>query len=212
MNMPEPMTVSVLSKPDYCVLNAVALKRMAAPPALVTATGQPADQVAASLAGLAERGLVVTAEGVTFPGDGAEAALAASAAEHYAQIRADQEIISLVDRFEGINRQLLASMSAWQQVDVAGQKVANDHTDSRYDDRVIERIGRLVGRLGPLLDALARFDARFDGYLQRFGAAMAGIDEGRHELVSAPSLDSVHTIWFEFHEDLLRTMGRARKE
>jgi hypothetical protein len=210
--MPEPVTTSVLSRPDYCVLNAVALKKMATTAALVAGTGLPEDQVAASLAGLAERGLVVIASGSVFTGDSTEAALAASASGLYAQVRADPEVISMVDRFDDINWQLLASMSAWQQVDVGGQKVANDHTDSRYDDRIIERIGRLVERLGPLLDALARFDGRFAGYRQRFGAALAGIDEGRHELVSAPSLDSVHTIWFEFHEDLLRTMGRARKE
>jgi hypothetical protein len=210
--MPKPMPVPVLSKSDYGVLNVVALKKMTTTAAVVAATGLPEDQVAASLSELEGRGLVVTAGGSAFPGDGAEDALAASAAEHYDQVRADQEVISLVDRFEDINRQLLASMSAWQQVEVGGQKVANDHTDSRYDDRVIERIGRLVQRLGPLLDALARFDGRFTGYRRRFDAALAGIDEGRHELVSYPSLDSVHTIWFEFHEDLLRTIGRARKE
>ena len=41
---------------------------------------------------------------------------------------------------------------------------------------------------------------------------MEGIDAGRHELVSSPMVDSVHNVWFEFHEDLLRTLGRARKE
>jgi len=103
-------------------------------------------------------------------------------------------------------------MSAWQQVDVGGQKVANDHSDASYDDRIITRIGRLVQRLDPLLSALGQADARFTGYRERFTAALAGIDEGRADLVSSPTLDSVHTIWFEFHEDLLRTLGRARKE
>jgi hypothetical protein len=202
----------VLGMSDYCVLNAVALKKMATTPVLAEATGLPADQVRACLSVLAGLGLVLTADGAAFPGDGADAALAASAAEHYAKVRADPEIASLADRFDEINGKLLAAMSAWQQVDVGGQKVANDHTDSGYDDRIIARIDRLVQRLGPLLDALSRFDERFAGYRQRFTAALAGIDEGRHELVSSPTRDSVHTIWFEFHEDLLRTLGRKRKE
>lgn len=150
--------------------------------------------------------------GSAFPGDGPDVALAASAARHYARLREDAEVISVVDRFDDINRQLLAAMSAWQQVDGGGHKVANDHTDSGYDDKIITRIGRLVQRLDPLLDALTRFDPRFASYPERFAAALAGIDEGRHEFVSSPTHDSVHAIWFEFHEDLLRTMGRNREE
>jgi hypothetical protein len=68
-----------------------------------------------------------------------------------------------------------------------------------------------VQRLGRLLAVLSRFDPRFTSYRQRFAAALAGVDDGRHELVSSPTQDSVHTIWFEFHEDLLRTLGRERK-
>jgi hypothetical protein len=41
---------------------------------------------------------------------------------------------------------------------------------------------------------------------------MRKVDEGDTAYVSTPTVDSVHNVWFEFHEDLLRTMGRARKE
>lgn len=202
----------VLGKSDYWVLNAVALKKMVSAGALADTTGLPAGQVEDRLSFLAGLGLVETVAGSALPSDGAEAALEESAAEHYAALRADPAVIGLSDGFEEINARLLAAMSAWQQVDIAGRKVANDHTDSAYDDRIITRIDRLVRRLNPLLDALSRYDQRFAGYQQRFVAAMGAIDEGRHELVSSPTADSVHTIWFEFHEDLLRTLGRERKE
>jgi len=201
-----------LGMPDYRVLNVVALKKMTSAGAVADVTGLPAGQVEDRFSYLAGLGLVETVAGSALPSDGAEAALRASAAEHYADLRADPEVIALADGFDDINARLLAAMSAWQQVDVAGQKVANDHTDSAYDDKIITRIERLVQRLDPLLDALIRHDGRFGGYRQRFGAAVTGIDEGRHELVSSPTADSVHTIWFEFHEDLLRTLGRERKE
>ena len=42
--------------------------------------------------------------------------------------------------------------------------------------------------------------------------AMGEVDSGRHDYVSSPTLNSVHTVWFEFHEDLLRTLGRDRTE
>jgi hypothetical protein len=206
------MAMAVLANPEYDVLNVVALKKMSTTAALTEATGLPPDRVSETLTNLSERHLVVIAAGQVFPADEADGVLRASAAERYAKVREDNGILALVDRFEEINAQLLATMSAWQQVDVGGQKVANDHTDASYDDRVIARISRLVQRLDPLLAALQQADPRFASYRERFAAALAGIDDGRAELVSAPTLDSVHTIWFEFHEDLLRTLGRARKE
>jgi hypothetical protein len=202
----------VLTKQDYDVLNVVALKKMATADVIVAVTGLGSTEVAGVLGDLGERGLVAVAAGSALPADGAEPELAAAAAEHYAAVRTDPVIESLVARFETVNTQFLTAMSAWQQVDVGGRKVANDHTDAAYDEKVIGRIDRLVERLVPLLDALAEHDARFAGYRRRFASAMAAVDEGRHELVSSPTQDSVHNIWFEFHEDLLRTLGRERTE
>lgn len=204
------MTAPVLDKTDYDVLNVVALKKMAAADAIAGDTGRAdVESVLARLEGL---GLVVVAAGAAFPTDDAEPALAAAAAHHYAAVREDTALAPLVDRFETVNAQFLTAMSSWQLVDVGGRKVANDHTDAEYDGKVIARLDRLVQRLGPLLDALAGHDPRFGAYPRRFAAALDGVDTGRHELVSAPTLDSVHNVWFEFHEDLLRTLGRERVE
>jgi hypothetical protein len=206
------VTAARLGKAGYEVLNAVALKKMAGADVLADVTGLSPDQVSGELSALAEKELVVIIAGSALPSDGAGAALAGSAATRYAALRADPEVISQADRFDEVNRALLTTMTAWQQVTIGGQKVANDHQDSAYDDRVITRIGKLVQRLDPLLDVLSGHDERFAGYRRRFAAAVNGIDEGREELVSSPTADSVHTIWFEFHEDLLRTLGRERKE
>lgn len=206
------MTAPVPDKTGYDVLNVVALKKMASAPTIATDTGFDAAAVTAVLAELAERGLVVVAGDAALPTDDAEPALAAAAAHHYADLRADPAVGDLVDRFETVNSRFLTTMTSWQQVDVGGRKVANDHTDSEYDDKVISRLDKLVQRLGPLLDALAAHDARFAAYPRRFAASMGTIDAGQHEFVSSPTKDSVHNIWFEFHEDLLRTLGRERKE
>lgn len=206
------MTSPALAKPDYDVLNVVALKKMATAPTVTEVTGHDPAAVERALTGLADRGLLVVAGGAALPTDDAEPALAAAAGTHYAEVRADPAVGELVEKFETVNSQFLTTMSSWQQVDVGGRKVTNDHTDSAYDEKVIGRLEKLIGRLRPLLDALTAHDARFGVYLQRFDTAMAGIDGGRHELVSAPTTDSVHNIWFEFHEDLLRTLGRERSE
>jgi hypothetical protein len=201
-----------LDATDYAVLNVVALKKMATADAVAGAAGVDAAAAGAALDRLAERGLVVVAAGAVLPTDQAEPALRDAAAGRYGALRADAGLAALVDRFEAVNTQFLATMSAWQQVDVGGRKVANDHADSAYDDKVIDRLDKLVTRLHPLLDALAGHDARFGLYPRRFSRALEQVDEGHRELVSSPTQDSVHNIWFEFHEDLLRTLGRERTE
>lgn len=202
----------VLDTADYDVLNVVALKKMAAAGAVAQVLAVPAGAVEAAFTRLAGDGLVVVAGEAALPTDEAEPALRAAAAGRYAALRADPALLALVDRFETVNAQFLTTISLWQQIDVGGRKVANDHTDAEYDDKIISRIDKLVTRLTPLIDALAGHDPRFAGYATRFAAAMTAVDTGRTEFVSSPTLDSVHTVWFEFHEDLLRTLGRERVE
>jgi hypothetical protein len=103
-------------------------------------------------------------------------------------------------------------MTSWQQIDVGGRVVANDHTDAEYDDKVITRLDKLVTRLQALLDALAVHDPRFGIYVRRFAEAVDAVEAGRVEFVAAPTEESIHTVWHEFHEDLLRTLGKERAE
>jgi hypothetical protein len=206
------MTAPVLDKTDYDVLNVVALKKMVATPVIAADAGMPESDVESVLERLVGHGLVVVAAGAAFPTDEAEPALAEAASRHYAPVRDDADLAPLVERFEAVNAQFLVTMSSWQQIDVGGRKVTNDHSDAEYDDKVIARLDKLVQRIGPLLDVLAGHDPRFGAYPRRFAAALEGIDAGHHELVSSPTTDSVHNIWFEFHEDLLRTLGRERAE
>jgi hypothetical protein len=201
-----------MEKPDYDVLNVLALKKMAGAPAIAAVTGLPEADVEARLEKLSGTGLVVVAGGAALPTDDAVPALDATAAQIYAPVRADDGVLGLVERFETTNTQFLTTMSSWQQVDVGGRKVTNDHSDAEYDEKVISRLEKLVGRLEPLIEALAKHDARFSTYSTRFATALTAIDTGDHDLVSSPTRDSVHNIWFEFHEDLLRTLGRERVE
>jgi hypothetical protein len=206
------MTVTALAKTDYDVLNAVALKKMAAAPAVAEACGLGVGETNAALGRLAGGGLLVIADGAAFSTDASESALAEAAERFYADVREDPKVVSLTERFDPINRHFLMTMSSWQVIDAGGRKIANNHADSAYDDKVITRLARLVRQLAPLLSALAGHDGRFAHYQRRFTAAMDAVDQGQHELVSSPTGDSVHNIWFEFHEDLLRTLGRTRAE
>lgn len=41
-------------------------------------------------------------------------------------------------------------------------------------------------------------------------AVRCGLDAGQRRWVDAPELDSCHTVWIQFHEDLLATLGIPR--
>ena len=72
------MTMPVLGKADYRLLNVVALKKMASAGALAYATGLPPGQVEDRLGYLAGLGLVETLAGSALPSDGADPATVAT--------------------------------------------------------------------------------------------------------------------------------------
>ncbi|TCK21420.1 hypothetical protein [Pseudonocardia endophytica] len=206
------MTATVLDDTDYAVLNVVVLKKMATAGSVAGATGLSEGEITQAFERLAEQGHVVDVGGSVLPGDGAEPALREAAESRYAAVRADPDVAALDEKFETVNSQFLGAMSSWQQIEVGGRKVTNDHSDPDYDEKVIARLDKLIQRLTSLIEALGSHDPRFGRYSERFTTAMQAIDSGQHDLVSSPTADSVHNIWFEFHEDLLRTLGRERTE
>ena len=52
---------------------------------------------------------------------------------------------------------------------------------------------------------------RYGHYAARFERGLEHVDSGRIDYVSSPMVDSLHNIWFEFHEDLLAVLGRPRE-
>ena len=51
---------------------------------------------------------------------------------------------------------------------------------------------------------------RLGGYLPRFDAAIAGLRAGDQSMLASPLKDSYHTLWFEFHEEMIALTGRDR--
>ena len=194
----------------YDVLNVIVLKQMAGAGAVAEAPGLGVAELESTFADLSGSGLIVVFDGNALPGEGAVDALTHVAARRYEKLRVDQEILDEVDVFEDTNTQLLTVMTQWQTVDVGGTQVPNDHSDAEYDEKIIKRVERLVRKLEPLLAQLDVYDSRFGLYSKRFEAALEHVYSGQPEYVSSPLHDSVHTVWFEFHEDLLRTLGRQR--
>lgn len=201
-----------LSDREYDVLNAVVLKKVASAGQVADATDRDAQDVSAVFDRLQQAGALAVLDGQALPTEAAEPRLQTYAARHYATVRERNDVEEAYERFERLNRRFLDAMHQWQQVEVGGQMVANDHSDPEYDAKVIDTINGLVERLGRVIDALADDAPRFERYRRRFEAAMDRVDRDETEYVSSPQHDSVHNIWFELHEDLLRTLGKERRE
>ncbi|MFT4234667.1 MAG: hypothetical protein QM607_06685 [Microbacterium sp.] len=197
---------------EYVVLNAVCLKKMATSEQIADATDLDEASIIEALTGLEGSGALVIVGDAALPGDDAALLLAQAAEQRYADARIDPEVTKMAERFEAVNSQFLQTISGWQQIEVGGKKVTNDHSDADYDGKILDRIDKQVSRLERLIETLQDHDARFGAYVRRFRTASDAVARGDIDLVSSPMRDSIHNVWFEFHEDLLRTLGRERKE
>ncbi len=115
-------------------------------------------------------------------------------------------------RFEPVNASFKAAMADWQMRPGADGPVPNDHGDAAYDAAVIERVADCHGAVQPIIADSAAQCRRFARYDERLGRALARVREGETRYLSAPILDSYHTVWFELHEDLIRLAGRTRAD
>jgi hypothetical protein len=102
------------------------------------------------------------------------------------------------ERFNTLNRELIAICHDWQE-----------HPG---DWKVVDRLTALHDRATPVLTRVAIAHVRFTSYHPRLGAALVRVDAGEREWVTSPRCDSYHTVWMQFHEDVLLALGLEREE
>jgi hypothetical protein len=169
---------------------------------------------------LAVSGLV-TAEfgawGISEAGRGEDARWTA---EELAERAARSAVSSAFEKFMVLNPELLDLCSAWYMRTEDGMPAPNDHSpaelgrsaasrDRRYDAQVLNRFVDLDRRADPVCAELAEALPRFRRYRLRLTAALDLARSGALEHL-ADSMTSYHVVWFQLHEDLLATLGRAR--
>jgi pyruvate,orthophosphate dikinase len=111
--------------------------------------------------------------------------------------------------FQPLNQRLLKVCHDWQ---IARGGIPNDHSDPAYDDRVIDRLHGVHSGARRILAELIPLIPRFEGYETRFDDALAQLASGKREWFASPAGDSYHTVWMQFHEDLLLAAGRSRAD
>lgn len=130
----------------------------------------------------------------------------------YAGVRSNKVLLAAHERFEVINNALKQVITDWQTMSVGGKKVANDHSDPDYDDKIIDRLATIDEQIEPVLATFAASVPRFAHHRAKLEAALERAEDGDSAWVSDATIDSYHTVWFEMHEDILRVLGREREE
>jgi pyruvate,orthophosphate dikinase len=107
-----------------------------------------------------------------------------------------------LDAFVFYDKQVKDVVTEWQ---MRGE-VVNDHSEPLYDALVLNGLASLHERIGKWLPT------RFPRYRARLDRAAAAITTGDTRFVASPRVDSYHSVWFEFHEELILLAGRTRAD
>jgi predicted transcriptional regulator len=188
--------MAILSEQEFLVLNGAHLKKMATADELANAIGLDLPVVKSVLESAASSGLVMMTEGRHLLLPEGTSAVHEYYRAAYEPIRANEVVLAWYERFETINEQFIKQVSEWQSTD--------------GDERIQSRLIKTVERLSKNLQELTPLIPRYENYQNRFAASVAKVDGGEKKFVCLPTIDSIHNIWFEFHEDILSVIGRPR--
>jgi hypothetical protein len=198
---------------ELLAVHGLAVKKAGSPAAVAAVVGADEEEIEASLVAAVAAGRAAGAKGTFMVSPAGREWLESRYPEAFAEFRADPAASETYERFERINRELLALFTDWQMIPSAGgERVPNDHSDPDYDTEVIDRLGAQHERAERVLDSFAALEPRLGLYKERLDSAYDKALAGEHEWVSGARIDSYHTVWFELHEDLLRMLGREREE
>lgn len=106
-------------------------------------------------------------------------------------------------RFLPLNVRLKQVVSTWQTVSKA------DEREQAWSN-VISSLEQLQDNLRPLLEEAAGHVERLRPYKRRLEHALEAMRRGDESMLASPLKESYHTIWFEYHEELIALSGRDR--
>jgi hypothetical protein len=178
------------------ILNAVYLRKIASPAVVVDCSGRDRGAVREILAAQAESALVVDLGDQFMLTDEGTQAVLDGYNQRYSGLREDGSIEAWYQRFESLNSQFLKTISAWQM--------------SGEEEGLLDRLLKLITRQIRALESITATIPRYARYTERFTRSLELVEAGKSEFITSPTTDSLHNIWFEFHEDILTLLGRPR--
>ena len=187
------------------ILQAARLKGRLSMAAAAASAGVSEDEATVAVARLRDLDLLKGEPSVRCTPEGKDRLADLMAAE---RAEADTDALAVAyEEFDAHNNSLKRIVTDWQLIDGA----PNDHTDAEYDADIIRRLVELHAQFLPLVDRVVALAPRLAPYATRFSHAVAQLQAGDHTFVARPITDSYHTVWFEFHEELIGLLGLSRE-
>ncbi|MBT5138054.1 MAG: pyruvate, phosphate dikinase [Acidimicrobiaceae bacterium] len=184
---------------EFDVIRALQLKGFGSVEATAHALNTDETTVETVVDGLGDR-VNVTPRGVMVTPQGREWLAARMVAE---QASADTAaLLALYAPFLALNLGFKQSVSDWQLSDQAPAD----------REKVTDELRRLHQHFSPILDASIALVGRLAPYAHRFGHALEALTGGDMSMLASPLKDSYHTVWFEYHEEMIHLVGRTRLE
>lgn len=188
--------------PDQLALHTLTLRQLADAEHAADINDLSVEAVSTALDAAVEAGDAMAAKGQYMITPAGREKLDGLYPEAFAEFRSSDEVSAAMDDFEeGVNKQVLSLTTDWQ---------AAEADDDR--DKVITKLDRVVERTRKVLAPLASRDPLVERFTDRIGTALARAEAGETDYVSGVRVDSVHTVWFQMHEHILRLTGRERPE
>jgi len=106
-------------------------------------------------------------------------------------------------RFLGLNDRFKKLVSGWQMAGAAGHSEEDQAA-------LVESMRSLHRDFSPILSDAGGQLARLALYGRRFEQALKALGAGDLSMLASPMKDSYHTVWFEYHEELIALSGRDR--
>jgi pyruvate,orthophosphate dikinase len=192
-------------------LRALLIKGFTTPEGLVPAFATTSEETGSVLEQLAADGLAGLSGGMyklTPDGTAVAKELIEVDRQHWGAANAE----AALDAFVPLDHRMKAVVTGWQMREVDGQQVLNDHADAVYDASVLADLEALHRDVAAWLGPLGAGLPRLTEYGTRLDRAAGFVGEGDHRYIASPRVDSYHSIWFEFHEDLILLAGRSRAD
>jgi len=182
------------------LMHNLAVQGMAEPDDLFNRVPVEEHVARSTLDSLIDEGLV-DEEGFVYLTDDGEERLDDLCRERFTENERDR-LEDLFESFEELDEELKELAVRWQDTDHSDREVVNERLAelSAFHDRIRSEVEALEGDLRN----------EYEWYQDRLSSALAKAREGQFEYITGSDVASYHNIWFAFHEDLLRTLGRER--
>jgi hypothetical protein len=186
-----------ISERLFLALNAIYLRKMGNLVLISECSGLDLDSAQSALEDASSEGFIIDLDGQFLLDDAGRRALLQFYDETYGPLRSKGKVTEWYQRFELLNAEFLKAISGWQM----------SGGDTRMHGKLLRLVERLVTAIGQISAEIPRYRT----YEQRFTAAMDRVDLGNLAYMTSPEVDSIHNIWFEFHEDILAVIGKPRE-